>query len=168
MGYRAHKSQALPTAVGCAVLTVSSSRTEHSDDSGRAIREKLLANQHRVVSYEVVADDTESITTTVKGWLDDPRVQVIVTNGGTGISRKDVTIEAVAPLLEKEFTGFGELFRWLSYQEIGSPGMISRAIAGVARGRVILCLPGSPGACDLAMEKLIVPELAHLVWEANR
>ena len=168
MGYRAHKSQALPTAVGCAVLTVSSSRTEQNDDSGRIIREKLLESQHRVLFHEVVEDDVKSITTIVEGWLDDPEVQVIVTNGGTGISRKDVTIEAIAPLLEKEFTGFGELFRWLSYQEIGSPSMISRAVAGVARGRVILCLPGSPGACHLAMGKLITAELAHLVWEANR
>lgn len=168
MGYKAHKSQTLPTAVGCAVLTVSSSRSEHNDDSGRIIREKLLESRHRVLLYEVVEDDAKSIGATVKGWLDDPEVQVIVTNGGTGIGRKDVTIEAIAPLLEKEFTGFGELFRWISYQEIGSPSMISRAAAGVARGRVFFCLPGSPAACDLAMDKLIIPELAHLVWEANR
>jgi molybdenum cofactor biosynthesis protein B len=168
MGYREHRSQTRATAVGCAVLTVSSSRTEYNDDSGRIIREKLLQSRHRVLFYEVVEDDSRVISTTLRGWLKNPEVQVIVTSGGTGISRKDVTIEAIVPLLEKEFTGFGELFRWLSYQEIGSASMISRAAAGVVRGRVLFCLPGSPSACDLAMDKLIIPELAHLVWEANR
>jgi molybdenum cofactor biosynthesis protein B len=168
MGYREHRSQTRATAVGCAVLTVSSSRTEYNDDSGRIIREKLLQSRHRVLFYEVVEDDSRVISTTLRGWLKNPEVQVIVTSGGTGISRKDVTIEAIVPLLEKEFTGFGELFRWLSYQEIGSASMISRAAAGVVRARVLFCLPGSPSACDLAMDKLIIPELAHLVWEANR
>jgi molybdenum cofactor biosynthesis protein B len=168
MGYREHKSQALSGGINCAVLTISNTRTKEDDDSGKIIRENLLGNQHRVIGYEVVKDDAELIKTTIQQWLSNPEVQVIITNGGTGISRQDVTIEAIAPFLEKTLSGFGELFRFLSYQEIGSPSMMSRAIAGVAKGKIIICLPGSPGASQLAMEKLIMPELAHLVWEARR
>jgi len=120
------------------------------------------------VHYEIVKDDARLISTTVKQCLDNPEVQAIITDGGTGVSPKDYTMEAITPLLEKELTGFGELFRWLSYQEIGSSSMMSRATAGVVGGKVLICLPGSPGAASLAMEKLIVPELPHLIWEANR
>lgn len=168
VGYRAHKHQAAPTILGCAVLTISSSRTQDNDESGKIVQRKLLENGHRVIKYEIVKDDAQLITKTVIGWLDNPEVQAIIINGGTGIGRKDVTIEAITPLLEKELPGFGELFRWLSYHEIGSPSMMSRATAGVVRGKVVICIPGSPDAASLAMEKLIVPELPHLVWEANR
>jgi molybdenum cofactor biosynthesis protein B len=149
-------------------LTISNTRTKENDDSGKIIQEGLLKDEHRVIGYEVVKDDAEPIKIQIQQWLLNPEVQVIITNGGTGISRRDVTIEAITPLLEKVLDGFGELFRWLSYQEIGSSSMMSRAIAGVAEGKIIICLPGAPGASRLAMEKLILPELAHLVWEANR
>jgi molybdenum cofactor biosynthesis protein B len=168
VGYRAHKHQAAPTIVGCAVLTISSSRTPGNDESGKIIQQKLLENKHRVIHYEIVKDDAQLIGTTVKRCLNNLEIQVVITDGGTGISPKDCTMEAITPLLEKELTGFGELFRWLSYQEIGSPSMMSRATAGVVKGKVVICLHGSPGAASLAMEKLIVPELPHLVWEANR
>jgi molybdenum cofactor biosynthesis protein B len=168
VGYKAHKHQAKPVVVGCAVLTISSSRTPEDDESGKIIQQKLRKNKHRVVHYEIVKDDARLISAAVKRCLDNPEVQVVITDGGTGVSPKDYTMEAVTPLLEKELTGFGELFRWLSYQEIGSPSMMSRATAGVVGGKVVICLPGSPGAASLAMEKLIVPELSHMVWEANR
>ncbi len=167
MGYKEHKQQA-KSSVDCAILTISNTRTEESDDSGKFIKLRLEENSHRVVLYQVVKDDMESIQAKIQQWLNEPEVQAIITNGGTGISRSDVTIEALSPLLEKRLDGFGELFRFLSYQEIGSPSMLSRAIAGVVGGKVIICLPGSLEAVQLAMEKLILPELSHLTWEAKR
>ena len=100
--------------------------------------------------------------------LEEDELQVIITNGGTGVSHRDVTVEAIYPLLEKKLDGFGELFRLLTYQEIGTGSIMSRAIAGVAKGKVIICLPGSPGAANLAMDKIILPEIGHMVREATR
>lgn len=143
-----------------AVITASDTRTAADDESGRVIRDELEGAGHRVAHYEVVPDDPERIRAIVRERTacDD----AVIINGGTGIAARDSTIEAVRPLLDKELEGFGELFRMLSYQEIGSAAFLSRALAGTAGGRIVVALPGSPAACRLALEKLLLPELGHL------
>jgi molybdenum cofactor biosynthesis protein B len=121
-----------------------------------------------VVHYSLVKDDISEIRKALEDIMENRNIQAIILNGGTGISKKDVSIEAVKPFLKKELVGFGELFRYLSYKEIGSPAILSRAIAGVAKGKIIICLPGSTNACKLAMENLILPELGHMVYEVGR
>jgi len=161
-----HKCHALKS-VKCAVLTISDSRTEETDDSGKLIKESLQENGHSVAGYRILKDELEDIKSTVAELLDSD-VQAIIVNGGTGISKRDVTVESVSGLLEKTLDGFGDLFRMLSYEEIGSSAMMSRALAGVAKGKIIICMPGSVGAVALGMKKLVIPELGHMVWEANR
>ena len=164
MGVTEHKAQA-PAAVGCFVLTVSDTRTIESDTSGRAIRELLTAAGHEVVGSGLVRDDPDEVTGVVRRQLDDPATKVIVTTGGTGITSRDDTFEAVDRLFEKRLAGFGELFRMLSFQEIGSAAMLSRAAAGTVRGKAIFVLPGSEHAVRLAMNRLIVPELGHIAQQ---
>ncbi len=160
-----HRTHA-PTSVKCAVITCSDSRTKETDESGRLIRDLLQKAGHTVLFYAVVRDEPKAIADAVEeaSWT----CEAILTNGGTGVSRRDVTIPTLAPLLERVLPGFGELFRALSYQEIGSAAMLSGALAGVYHGRLLFCLPGSPEGCRLAMEKLILPELGHIVGVMNR
>ncbi|HVA40860.1 MAG TPA: molybdenum cofactor biosynthesis protein B [Candidatus Binataceae bacterium] len=142
------------------VLTASDSRSVETDESGRIIRDLLTAAGHRVEHYEVLPDDPGRIR---KALLDNlQNLDAIIVNGGTGIAARDSTIEAVRVLLDKELEGFGELFRYLSYQQIGSAAFLSRAVAGIAAGKIVASLPGSPDACRLAMEKLLIPELGHM------
>lgn len=157
-----------PQSVTCAVLVISDSRTEETDESGKLLKEKLAGNGHRVADYAIVKNDSEAVRQKIEGLLAQDEVQVIITSGGTGVSHRDVTVETVTPLLEKTMDGFGELFRNLSYIEIGTASIMSRAIAGVADGKVILCIPGSLGAVKLAVEKIILPEIGHMVREATR
>ncbi len=161
-----HKCHALKS-VRCAVLTISDSRTEETDDSGKLIKESLQENGHSLAGYRILKDELEDIKSTVAELLDSD-VQAIIVNGGTGISKRDVTVESVSGLLDKTLDGFGDLFRMLSYEEIGSSAMMSRALAGAAKGKIIICMPGSVGAVALGMKKLVIPELGHMVWEANR
>ncbi len=170
MGYAEHEQQARATvagAIGCGVITISDTRTPETDTSGAAIRAALEGQGHAIVSYAVVKDEPEQIVGLVHA-IAARGCQLIITNGGTGIARRDSTFEAIDALLEKRLPGFGELFRMLSYQEIGAAAMLSRATAGLFGGAVIFCLPGSTGAVRLALERLIVPELPHLVWETIR
>ena len=167
MSYQEHKEKA-PKSVSCAVLTISDSRTERDDESGKLIRQRLNDSGHRVTAYAILKNEADSIKHRICELLQQDDVQVIITSGGTGASHRDVTVETVSPILEKKLDGFGELFRFLSYQEIGTSSIMSRAIGGVAGGKVILCLPGSSGAANLAMEKIILPEIGHLVREATR
>ncbi|MCS7173457.1 MAG: MogA/MoaB family molybdenum cofactor biosynthesis protein [Armatimonadetes bacterium] len=157
-----------PTSVGCAVLTISDTRTPETDTGGNLLVELLTARGHRVVRRGIVRDEPEAIRDWVEQAVQDPQVEAILTTGGTGIAPRDVTYEVVEALLEKRLDGFGELFRMLSYQEVGAAAMLSRAIGGVYRGKVILSMPGSPHGVRLAMEKLVLPELGHLVREARR
>ncbi|MFH1088195.1 MAG: MogA/MoaB family molybdenum cofactor biosynthesis protein, partial [Chloroflexota bacterium] len=113
-------------------------------------------------------NDASAIRQEIERLLADGQVDVIVTSGGTGISRRDITVETISPYLEKRLDGFGELFRYLTYKEIGSGGIMSRAVAGIARGKMVVCLPGSPDAARVALDKLLLPELGHLVWEARK
>ncbi|MGV3724870.1 MAG: MogA/MoaB family molybdenum cofactor biosynthesis protein [Actinomycetota bacterium] len=154
--------------VACAIITVSDTRTPETDTSGAAMRERLESAGHRVVFYRIVKDEPEQIVALLDSIIDQAEAQVVLLNGGTGISSRDTTYDALARKLEKTLPGFGELFRMLSYAEIGAAAMLSRATAGVYRGRLIFSTPGSSNAVKLAMERLIVPELEHLAWELTR
>ncbi len=167
MGYHDHKHTA-PKKVNCAVVIISGSRTEQNDESGKLIMQTLKENGHQVTSYDILRNDADSIRRKLDELLDDDGLQVIITSGGTGASRMDLTIETISPVLDKKLDGFGELFRFLTYQEIGTGSILSRAMAGVARGKVIICLPGSTAAVRLAVEQIILPEIGHLVREASR
>ena len=167
MGYHEHKHSAIKN-VNCAVLIISDSRTEQDDESGGLIKQKLTENGHRVVSYYILKNDAESIRKKIDELLAQEEIQVIITSGGTGLSHRDVTVDTIFPMLEKKLDGFGELFRFLTYQEIGTVSIMSRAIAGVVEGKIILCLPGSLGAANLAMDKIILHEIGHLIREATR
>jgi molybdenum cofactor biosynthesis protein B len=159
---------AAPKSVGVAVLTMSDTRTRETDASGALIRELLNITGHTIVDYQIVPDEPEQIRATLVAWAENPDVQAILTNGGTGITARDSPYEVVDGLLEKRLDGFGELFRMLSFQEIGPAAMLSRAVAGVYRGRLIMAMPGSRNAVQLAMTKLIAPELGHLVYEVTK
>ena len=162
-----HKASA-PRSVRCYVLTVSDTRTEATDRSGRAIAELLGTAGHSLAGRSIVRDDPALVRGTIERQLAHDDVQVIITTGGTGISSRDSTYEAVDALLEKRLDGFGELFRMLSFQEIGSSAMMSRATAGLSAGKIIVALPGSEAAVRLAMERLLLPELGHLVQQAGK
>jgi len=145
------------------VLTVSDTRTPETDTSGAKAKALLEAAGHRVASYAILPDEPAQIRAWIEARLAEPGVQAVIVNGGTGLAPRDTTYEAVVGLLEKKLDGFGELFRMLSFQEIGAAAMLSRAVAGVARGRVLVSVPGSTAAVDLALSKLVVPELGHMV-----
>jgi molybdenum cofactor biosynthesis protein B len=163
----AHKAAA-PSSVGCYVVTVSDTRTEATDTSGKAIADMLTAAGHRVIGRTIVTDDAELVRNAVGRHLADSDVQAIITTGGTGITSRDSTYEVVTAMMTKKLDGFGELFRVISYQQIGAAAIMSRACAGLAAGRVVISLPGSEAAVRLAMEKLVLPELGHLVQQAAR
>ncbi|HSF04372.1 MAG TPA: molybdenum cofactor biosynthesis protein B [Methylomirabilota bacterium] len=163
----AHKAYA-PSSVGCFVLTISDTKTAETDTSGKLIRELLEAAGHRVAGTSIVRDEPAEVARIVRQAAADPGVQAILLTGGTGITSRDSTYEAVDALLDKRLPGFGELFRVLSYAEIGPAAMLSRAQLGVVQRRIVASLPGSPNACRLALEKLLIPELGHLVGEVSR
>jgi molybdopterin adenylyltransferase len=150
------------------ILTISDTRTPETDVSGQQIRTLLERNGHTVARYELVRDEPDAIQTLLGEGIAAPEIQAIVCNGGTGISVRDRSYEAIAGLLEKRLDGFGELFRMLSYDEIGSAAMLSRAVAGIAGETVIFAMPGSKNAVTLGMEQLILPELGHLIWELRK
>src|SRR5438445_753548 len=162
-----HKATA-PKALGCWVLTISDTKTPESDTSGALIRERLAAAGHRVVGSSIVRDEPVEVQRIVREASADAAVQVIIMTGGTGITSRDSTYEAIDALLDKRLPGFGELFRMLSFQEIGAAAMLSRAQMGIHARRVVVSLPGSPNACRLALDKLLIPELGHLLREASR
>lgn len=159
-----HRAHA-PASVRCAVLTISDTRSKEDDRSGELVRENLRWRGHDVIAYEIVPDDVLRIIALLREWIARSDVQAIVTNGGTGIASRDNTYEAIVSLLDKQLPGFGEIFRMLSFKEIGAAAMLSRAVAGVVNGTAIFALPGSSNAVTLAMEKLIGPELGHVVLE---
>ena len=162
-----HHQQA-PVAIGCYVLTVSDTRTPETDTGGQAIRDLLAGAGRLVAGHAIVRDDPQQVTRRITEALDDPRTDVVITTGGTGISARDDTYEAVSALLEKRLDGFGELFRMLSFQDIGPAAMMSRATAGTVRRKAIFVLPGSPDAVRLAMTRLILPELGHVVQQLRK
>jgi len=163
MAHAHHKAQA-KESVSAWVLTCSDTRTPETDESGRLICDLLVKDGHTVLGCEIVPDDPDRMRAELAQALCDARTQVVITNGGTGISPRDSTYEVVSAMLDKRIDGFGELFRYLSFREIGSAAMMSRAVAGVAGGRVLVSVPGSRAAVRLAMEELILPEIRHMAW----
>lgn len=163
-----HKAEA-PTRVFCMVMTVSDTRTPETDKSGKLMKELLRKNGHVCSLYRIVKDDPQEIMQAIREGLDHPEVQVILLNGGTGIAERDQTVETVQSIIRKEMPGFGEIFRYLSFTEdIGSAAILSRAIAGTVEGKAIFSTPGSSGAVRLAMTKIIIPELGHVVRELRK
>ncbi|WP_243291262.1 MogA/MoaB family molybdenum cofactor biosynthesis protein [Bacillus sp. FJAT-47783] len=168
MSVNEHKHD-VPKHIRVKVITISDTRTERTDRSGERMMEMLKAHGHIVQKYEIVKDEPTLIRNAVLRGCEDPEIDVVLTNGGTGISKRDQTIEAMQTIIEKEITGFGELFRYLSYiEDIGSAAMLSRAIGGIALDTAIFSVPGSTGAVKLAMEKLILPEIGHVVKEIRK
>jgi len=163
MGVDEHRRAGRRHEAACAILTVSDTRTKETDASGALVGERLREAGHRVHAYEILPDEPARVAGRMREMIADPDVDAVIATGGTGIARRDSTVEAVSGLLEKRLDGFGELFRMLSYQEIGAAAMLSRAVAGVARGTFVVLLPGSRAAVDLALTKLVVPELGHVV-----
>jgi molybdenum cofactor biosynthesis protein B len=161
-----HHRQSAVAAVPTAVITVSDTRTAETDSGGDRVAELLAAAGHPVASREIVSDEPGAIVAALRRSLASDAVRAVVLTGGTGVAPRDVTPDAVEPLLDRVVPGFGELFRALSYEEIGSAAMLSRALAGLSGGCVVFVLPGSRGAVKLAMEKLVLPEIGHLAAEA--
>ena len=152
----------------CGVLTVSDSRTPETDSGGDLIVERLESAGHRVVERELVKDDPHEIGRVVAEWIRHDEIQVVLTTGVTGVSQRDGTVEVVERFLDKRLDGFGELFRMLSWEEVGSAAMLSRAVGGLAHGTLFFALPGSRAAVALALDRLILPELPHLLFERQR
>lgn len=167
MGLEEHR-QSAPTSIKVMIVTVSDTRTPETDTSGQLIHELLRGFGHEISGYEIIKDEPALLRQVVARGVASPNVQVMLFNGGTGIAKRDTTFETLDALLEKRLPGFGELFRQLSYAEIGAAAMLSRAAAGVVGGTIIISTPGSRNAVRLAMEKLILPELGHLVGEVNK
>jgi molybdopterin adenylyltransferase len=168
MSAEEHRSQASGQgSVPLAIVTVSDTRTPETDESGQLLRRMAESAGHTVVEYRIVKDEADQVLRALDDFASG-EARVIVFNGGTGIGRRDRTYDVISRSLDKTLPGFGELFRMLSYQEIGAAAMLSRATAGIYRGKVVFSTPGSPHAVQLAMEKLILPELQHLAWELVR
>jgi molybdopterin adenylyltransferase len=158
-----------PKKVNCAIITVSDTRNKDTDKSGKLIHDLLGSEDHEVGYYAIVPDEKKDIVQSIQQAIDDDKIEAIIINGGTGVANRDVTIEAVTPLFDKELPGFGEIFRYLSYeQDIGSASILSRAVAGIANNTVVFSIPGSSGAVRLAMTELILKELGHIVMEINK
>lgn len=168
MGAEDHRKQAeAQGSVSIAIVTVSDTRTPETDKSGQTIRELAEGAGHSIVDYRIVKDEPDEVVRALEDFAAGT-AQLIIFNGGTGISRRDRTYDVISKRLEKELRGFGEIFRMLSYEEIGAAAMLSRATAGVYKDRVIVSTPGSTNAVRLAMERLILPEIRHLAWELVR
>ena len=167
-GYDQHVSGAQKISARCVVVTLSDTRTVDTDKSGRRIRELLEADGHAVAHYRILPDDPQALSDELSTLLSRDDVDAALTNGGTGISRRDQTIGVIERALDTPLPGFGELFRMLSWEQIGSGAMLSRAAGGVANGKLLFALPGSTAAVELAMTKLILPEIRHLLAELRK
>lgn len=159
MGHAHPNAEFIP--VNIAIMTVSDSRTEENDKSGGALVERLTAAGHKLADKRIVKDDRYLIRAVLSTWIADPGIQAVITTGGTGLTGRDITPEAVSPLFDKEIEGFGEMFRWISWQDIKTSTIQSRAVAGLANGTAIFCLPGSTGACRTGWDDIIVHQLDH-------
>ncbi len=159
MRYASFMPERLFVPLGLAVLTVSDTRTPETDTSGSLLVSELERAGHRILKREIIADDLDRIRQTLAGWIADDAIDVVVATGGTGITDRDVTPDALAPLITKPIPGFGELFRWLSYADIGASTIQSRAQAALCDTTLVFTLPGSTGACRLALEKILLPQL---------
>ena len=165
MSTKEHKKKA-PYSVTVAIVSVSTTRSLSDDESGHWIRDEVLKEGHQVLSHQLIPDDTRIISDTVQSVIQKESPMVLLLTGGTGISPQDLTIEAVRPLFSKELVAFGPLFAQLSYEQIGSAALLSRATAGIINNTIVFCMPGSLKACQLTCRALIFPELGHLVFHA--
>ena len=169
MAYQQHVADAQGIIARCAIITLSDTRTPETDTSGQTIRRLLESASHVVAEYRLLRDDPDALARELEAFHNRNDIDAILTNGGTGISRRDQTIRVVERAIEQPLPGFGELFRMLSWEQIGSGAMLSRAVGGIARGgKLIFAMPGSTKAVELAMTKLILPELAHLLRELRK
>ena len=166
MGHHEHEAEA-PKTLNVAVLTLSDTRSLDEDTSGKLLCDELSGVGHHLVLYELIRENPEEIEKTLSRFL-DASVDVVITNGGTGLTSRDGTIEVAKKLMQKELPGFGELFRLLSFHQIGAAALLSRATAGLARGKILICLPGSTKAVRLAIRRILIPQLSHMVREARR
>ena len=167
MADREHR-QSRVESVACAIITVSDTRTIETDESGMLIRDRLESARHQVYSYEILPDEPSRLRVRVLALCGDHMCEAVLLTGGTGLASRDATYEVVTSVLEKRLDGFGELFRMLSYEEVGAAAMLSRAVAGVCRATLIFSMPGSPRAVRLAMDKLVLPGISHLAWVVAR
>lgn len=168
MAYQQHQSDAASLVARAAIVTLSDTRTEATDSSGQAIRRLLEEAGHGVARYSLIRDEPAALRTVLAELLSDGGIDIILTNGGTGISRRDQTIDVIESVVDRPLPGYGELFRMLSWEQIGSGAMLSRACGGVAGGKLLFAMPGSTKAVELAMSRLIVPELRHLLRELRK
>jgi molybdenum cofactor biosynthesis protein B len=168
MAYEQHQQAAKSIVARCAVITLSDTRTIETDSSGQLIQRLLPEMGHAIGHYQIVKDDPADLAPLLDRLLDDPAIDVVLTNGGTGIARRDQTIGVIEQCIDQPLPGFGELFRMLSWQQIGAGAMLSRAAGGIARQKLIFAMPGSSKAVELAMRQLILPELGHLLWELRK
>jgi molybdenum cofactor biosynthesis protein B len=166
VGLESHRAQS-PARLGCAVITISDTRTAADDRGGDTLAQGLAGAGHRVERRERVRDEREAIAAAVRAAVADPAVELVLCTGGTGIAPRDVTFDTLRGLLDSEIPGFGELFRWLSFREIGSAALLSRALGGLLDRKVVLALPGSPKALELALREIVLPEAGHLVSQAR-
>ncbi|TVR72499.1 MAG: MogA/MoaB family molybdenum cofactor biosynthesis protein [Sphaerobacteraceae bacterium] len=162
-----HREQA-PESINCAVVTVSDTRTEETDKSGKIIKDVLAQAGHQIIDYRIIPDEPDQIGPLLDELASRSDSDAIIFNGGTGIAPRDTTFDVIDRMLEKKLDGFGELFRWLSWYEIGPAAMLSRATAGTYKNTLVFLTPGSSNAVNLAMEKLIGPEVAHMVFEVRK
>jgi molybdenum cofactor biosynthesis protein B len=167
MGHREHHERSKKN-VNVAIVVVSDSRTQDTDESGKVASDLLEKKGHTIAEHLLIGNDNDAIVNTLSELTNRTDVDVILTIGGTGISRRDITVDVLSPLMEKKLEGFGEMFRTMSFKQIGTGALMSRSTAGVINGKVILCLPGSTAAIRLAVKRIIIPEIGHMVYEATR
>ena len=167
MGHHEHEKLA-QKKLSVAIMTFSDTRDESSDKSGKILIEGIKQAGHKVILYSVMKENPEEMKAALQEWLENKELDVIITNGGTGLTARDGTVEVARELFDKELDGFGEIFRLISYQQIGAAAILSRATAGAASGKILACLPGSSKAVKLALDRILIPQLPHMVWEANR
>lgn len=168
MGAEDHRQKAGKGPVTVAIVTVSDTRTPETDQNRQYIEKRMAELNHQVAAYRLIKDEPDQVAAVIEELTSMQGVQIVLFNGGTGISPRDTTYDVVSKYLEKTLPGFGELFRMLSFQEVGAAAMFSRATAGVYHGTLIFSMPGSPNAVQVALEKLILPEINHLAWEIAR
>jgi molybdopterin adenylyltransferase len=168
IGANEHRQKAGKGAVSVAIVTVSDTRTPETDQNRQYIEERLAELGHHIAAYRLIKDEPDQVAAVLEELTAMPGVQLVLCNGGTGISPRDTTYDVISRYLEKTLPGFGELFRMLSFQEVGAAAMFSRATAGVYHNTIIFSMPGSPNAVQVALEKLIIPEINHLAWEISR
>jgi molybdenum cofactor biosynthesis protein B len=168
MGAEEHRQKAGKGPVTVAIVTVSDTRTPETDQNRQYIEARMTELGHRVAAYRLIKDEPDQVAAVIEELTAMPGVQIVLFNGGTGISPRDTTYDVVSRYLEKTLPGFGELFRLLSYQQVGAAAMFSRATAGVYQGTLVVSMPGSPNAVQTALEQLVIPEINHLAWEIAR